>query len=130
MILINEDGFEKEKYPILLSKEGIDRIFEEAKRPDDYMSALYASAYPQGTAFMEMKDRPEVSDVTFAYIQFKAMEFDFEYYGIDYNLRECDIWGSKGFKINIMLDDWRVDQAWVKPTDPEIYPDIERKDLE
>ena len=100
---------------IRLSKETIDKIFEEAKDQYDYMIALYKIAFEDFNDIHFINGFPQVSEHTNSYLSGKSMEFDREKHP---DVMNGGMWLNKGFgsNTNQPKDDWMIDVSTCKIT--------------
>lgn len=96
-----------------LSKDAIDRIFEEAKVQGDYLIALYRAAYPfNWNEIAKVVGWPRVGPRTHKYLFEKAVEFDHKHHP---NVMAGGMWGlNNGFGCRDDVPEWFVEQAEVE----------------
>lgn len=97
---------------IPLSKETIDKIFDEAKEQYDYTLALYRIAFPDYDSITSIDGHPQVSRTTGEYIFDKAIAFDKIHHP---NVINGGLWLNKGFSSSdSKMKDWIVDTSTCK----------------
>jgi len=90
-----------------LSKEHIDRIFDEATNQIEALVRLYRAAFPDWDDIKKVNGWPTVSDSTNLYISQK-----FVYLDKKYHWGECipgGLWLNNGFRGSPDMADWLID---------------------
>jgi hypothetical protein len=88
-----------------LTKEAIDKAFEQAQSEQDYTVALYRLAYPEWDSIRCLEEYPQVSKTTGLYIMGKASAWNKQH-----GLPRVGLWFNAGFGTfkNEGVPDWTV----------------------
>lgn len=96
-----------EKVP--LPREAIDKVFEEATCPPEYVVALYKLVYRDAWDTIKSVGHPVVAEATNHYIFGKAIAFD-QVYNTTLEWRERiqpgGAWLSRGFTVGSNVPEW------------------------
>ncbi len=97
---------------MIISKEQVDQVFEEAKHQEDYIVALYKQAFPDWDDITCIKGHPECGEKLSFYVWDKAIEFDKKHH----NSFPGGLWLNKGFFTNKKLKAWEISTLQCKVT--------------
>jgi hypothetical protein len=93
-----------------LTRETIDKIFEEAEDQGQYFVALYRAIYPNWDDIETVTEWPKISKETGVYIMQKAIDFDKVHHP---DVINGGLWMNKGFSVDslLMAQEWKVRQS-------------------
>ena len=99
---------------MIISREDVDRCFDEAKHQRDYLENLYRLVFPEWDSIESIDGWPTSGKELAAYCCKKAVRFDAEHH-------KClagGLWMNNGFSVygNDSLELWEVDRSKCKVT--------------
>lgn len=113
-------GYRKEKYPIKLDQDKLEEIFCSKEHQADVLAEIYALVYGEDwKTLIDIEGHPACNDKTWRWISQRFIEFDSKYHQ---DVIPGGAWMNKGFAIDIMFEDFEVDQSFYKMPYPDWRP--------
>lgn len=101
---------------MVVTKEQIDRIFEEAQDQGDYIVALYNMVLPNPLSQVKVRGWPRAGRQINEYIMRRAMDFDRTNHK---GVLRGGAWMNYGFQSDESLGDWEVSLEGVQIIEEE-----------